>query len=219
VNYHKELIYKQGDLKMRKIIVIQHCQSEHHINNMTGGWTDTPLTELGRNQAELIGLKLKRELGEERYTIYSSDLMRAKQTADIIAKHLKLSVIEDKKLREINTGIAAGKTKDWAREHRNPKTSSEFELDYQEFEGGETWREFYIRVCEGMKSIWDLDKENLIIVTHGCTLSYIIAWWMNFGFDMLGKSFFSAQPGSISILEQNNYKQNVLSLLNDRSHL
>ena len=33
---------------MRKIIVIQHCQSEHHINNMTGGWTDTPLTELGR---------------------------------------------------------------------------------------------------------------------------------------------------------------------------
>jgi hypothetical protein len=25
---------------MRKIIVIQHCQSEHHINNMTGGWTE-----------------------------------------------------------------------------------------------------------------------------------------------------------------------------------
>ena len=69
---------------MRKIIVIQHCQSEHHINNMTGGWTDTPLTELGRNQAELIGLKLKRELGEERYTIYSSDLMRAKQTAELL---------------------------------------------------------------------------------------------------------------------------------------
>ena len=51
---------------------------------MTGGWTDTPLTELGRNQAELIGLKLKRELGEERYTIYSSDLMRAKQTAELL---------------------------------------------------------------------------------------------------------------------------------------
>lgn len=204
---------------MRKIIVIQHCQSEHHINNMTGGWTDTQLTELGRNQAELIGLKLKRELGEERYAIYSSDLMRAKQTADIVANHLNLSVIEERKLREINTGIAAGKTKDWAREHRNPKISNDFDLDYQEFQDGETWRQFYIRVCEGMKSICDLDKGNLIIVTHGCALSYIIAWWMNFEFDMLGKSFFSAQPGSISVLQQNNYKQNVLSLLNDRSHL
>jgi broad specificity phosphatase PhoE len=204
---------------MRKIIVIQHCQSEHHINNMTGGWTDTSLTELGRNQAELIGLKLKRELGEESYTIYSSDLMRAKQTADIVANHLNLTVIEDVNLREINTGIAAGKTKDWAREHRNPKTSNEFDLDYQEFQDVETWRQFYIRVCEGMKRICDLDKGNLIIATHGCTLSYIIAWWMNFELHMLGKAFFSAQPGSISILQENNYKQNVLSLLNDRSHL
>lgn len=206
-------------VEMRKIVVIQHCQSEHHINNMTGGWTDTPLTELGRNQAELIGLKLKKDLEAENYTIYSSDLMRAKQTADIVAKHLNLNVIEEMDLREINTGVAEGKTKDWAREHRNPRLSREFDLDYKEFQDGETWRQFYIRVCEGMKGICDLDKGNIIIVTHGCTLSYIIAWWMKFEFDMLGKAFFSAQPGSISVLQQNNYKQNVLTLLNDRSHL
>ncbi|CAM3657971.1 hypothetical protein MALU111345_16490 [Marinicrinis lubricantis] len=42
---------------MRKIYIIQHCQSEHHINNMSGGWTDAPLTELGREQTELVGLK------------------------------------------------------------------------------------------------------------------------------------------------------------------
>lgn len=70
-----------------------------------------------------------------------------------------------------------------------------------------------------MKRICDLDKGNLIIVTHGCTLSYIIAWWMNFELHMLGKAFFSAKPGSISVLQQNSYKQDVLSLLNDRSHL
>lgn len=204
---------------MRKIVVIQHCQSEHHINNMTGGWTDTPLTELGRNQAELIGLKLKKDLEGESYTLYSSDLMRAKQTADIVAKHLNLNVIEEIDLREINTGVAAGKTKDWAREHRNPRLSKEFYLDYQEFQEGETWRQFYNRVCEGMKRICDLDKGNIIIVTHGCTLSDIIAWWMNFESDMLGKAFFSAQPGSISVLQQNNYNQNVLTLLNDRAHL
>lgn len=204
---------------MRKIVVIQHCQSEHHINNMSGGWTDTSLTELGRNQAELIGLRLKKDLAGDSYTLYSSELLRAKQTAEIIAEHLKLDVIEDIDLREINTGVAAGKTKDWARQHRNPKTSKEFDLDYQEFQDGETWRQFYIRVCKVMKKICQLDKGNLIIVTHGCTLSYIIAWWMNFELDMLGKAFFSAQPGSVSILQQNNYQQNVLTLLNDRSHL
>lgn len=204
---------------MRKIIVIQHCQSEHHINNMIGGWTDTPLTELGRNQAELIGLRLKNELEKESYTIYSSDLMRAKQTADIVANHLNLNVIQDIDLREKNNGIGAGKTRDWAKEHRIPKASNEFDLDYQEFEGGETWRQFYIRVCKCMEKICGLDNGNLIIVTHGCALSYMIAWWMNFEIDMLGKAFFAAQPGSISVLEQNNYNENVLSILNDRSHL
>lgn len=204
---------------MRKIVLIQHCQSEHHINNMTGGWTDTQLTELGRKQAELIGLRLKKDLEGEPYTIYSSDLMRTKQTAEIVAKHLKLNIIEERSLREINTGIAAGKTKDWARKNRNFRISEEFDLDYQEFQGGETWRQFYIRVCEGMKRIWDFEKENLIIVTHGCTLSYIIAWWMNFELHMLEKAIFTAQPGSISMLQENNYKQRVLILLNDRLHL
>ncbi|OBZ09063.1 hypothetical protein A8L34_23250 [Bacillus sp. FJAT-27264] len=99
---------------MRKIYIIQHCQSEHHINNMSGGWTDTPLTELGEKQAEQIGLKLKSELAREEYVLYASDLMRAKQTADIIGKHLELNVIEEAGLREINTGAAIGKTKEWA---------------------------------------------------------------------------------------------------------
>lgn len=40
---------------MRKIILIQHCQSEYHINNLTGGWTDTSLTDLGQKQADLLG--------------------------------------------------------------------------------------------------------------------------------------------------------------------
>ncbi|HJF33229.1 MAG TPA: histidine phosphatase family protein, partial [Sporosarcina psychrophila] len=47
---------------MGNIILIQHCQSAHHINNMSGGWTDTPLTDLGRKQAKLIGDKLKEEI-------------------------------------------------------------------------------------------------------------------------------------------------------------
>ena len=80
---------------MSNIILIQHCQSEHHINNMSGGWTDTPLTELGRKQAELTGEKLKDIVDNNGYALYSSDLLRASQTAEIIGQ-LDLKVIQDK---------------------------------------------------------------------------------------------------------------------------
>ena len=102
---------------MGKIIIVQHCQSEHHINNLSGGWTDTPLTDFGREQANLIGTRLKKETNGEGYVLYSSDLMRAKQTAEIVGSHLDINIIEESGLREINTGIAAGKTKNWVRKN------------------------------------------------------------------------------------------------------
>lgn len=97
---------------------------------MAGGWTDTPLTDLGRKQAKLIGDKLKEEIVDNNEcAFYSSDLLRAAQTAEIIGNQINLKVIENKGLREINTGVATGKTKDWARENRLPRKNSGFDLD------------------------------------------------------------------------------------------
>lgn len=204
---------------MNKIILIQHCQSEHHINNLTGGWTDTPLTDLGRKQANLIGERLKDEISINEYKLFSSDLKRAKQTADIIDSHLNLGVIEELGLREINNGIAAGKTKEWERENQIPIPKDGFDIDHKFFADGETWREFYIRVSECMEKIFSLNNKNLIIVTHGCTLGYIIAWWLRFKPKMLNNAVFSASPASISILTKSKFNQRVLKALNDVSHL
>lgn len=207
---------------MSSVIVIQHCQSEHHINQLSGGWTNTPLTGLGRKLAELVAGKLKKLINGDghEYVLYASDLLRAKQTAEIIGKQLGLVVTVEQDLREINNGVAAGKTKDWARENRNLRTGNVFDIDYQEFQDGETWRQFYHRVCNCMDRIcnWETEK-NLIIVTHGGTLSYIVAWWMNFDPQMLATSYFSASVGSISVLTQNDFRQNVLAVFNDTSHL
>lgn len=97
---------------------------------MTGGWTDTLLTIVGRNQATLVGGRLVEMISNEDYSLYSSDLLRAFQTAEIISDRLNLNVIKDIDLREINTGIAAGKNKEWARENRKPRTTNDFDLDY-----------------------------------------------------------------------------------------
>ena len=67
---------------MKHIITVQHTQSIHHTNGMVGSWTDWDLTELGKTQADHIGQKLKDELAGKNVVMYSSDLKRAKQTAE-----------------------------------------------------------------------------------------------------------------------------------------
>lgn len=71
---------------MKTIITIQHTQSVHHTNGMVGSWTDWDLTELGIEQAKRIGEKLGTELSGKTFVMYSSDLKRAKQTADAVAR-------------------------------------------------------------------------------------------------------------------------------------
>lgn len=67
---------------MKQIITIQHTQSEHYTNGIVGSWTDWELAELGIQQANKIGEKLKEELSGKNFVMYSSDLLRAKQTAE-----------------------------------------------------------------------------------------------------------------------------------------
>lgn len=76
---------------MKTIITIQHPQSVHHTNGMVGSWTDWDLSELGKLQAESIGTKLSEELQGRSFVMYSSDLARAKQTAEIVGKHLNIA--------------------------------------------------------------------------------------------------------------------------------
>ena len=102
---------------MKTIITIQHTQSIHHMNGMVGSWTDWELTELGVNQAKRIGEKLKAELEGREFVMYSSDLLRAKQTADNVGSYLGLTPILRSELRERNLGKCCGKSVQWLREN------------------------------------------------------------------------------------------------------
>ena len=76
---------------MKQIITIQHTQSIHHTNGMVGSWTDWDLSELGIEQAERIGQKLAKQLSGHKIVMYASDLLRAKHTAEIVAKHMGIT--------------------------------------------------------------------------------------------------------------------------------
>jgi broad specificity phosphatase PhoE len=92
------------------VILVRHAQSEHHGKGITGGWTDTPLTDLGRVQASRLADRLRSELEGIPVTLYTSDLLRAAQTARIIGRALGANPIPEPRLREFNNGEAANMT-------------------------------------------------------------------------------------------------------------
>ncbi len=62
---------------MNPIILVRHGQAESNVSNLTGGWSQTALTDLGRHQAQLVAKRLNRELGGVEIASYCSDLKRA----------------------------------------------------------------------------------------------------------------------------------------------
>ena len=102
---------------MKNIITIQHTQSIHHTNGMIGSWTDWDLSYLGKEQAKRLGQNLAVELAGKDYIMYTSNLLRAKHTAAIVAKHLRINPIVTDILRERNLGMAVGKSVQWFRQN------------------------------------------------------------------------------------------------------
>lgn len=155
---------------MKHIITIQHTQSVHHTNGMVGSWTDWDLTELGKQQADNIGRKLGDELAGKDIIMFSSDLKRAQQTADEIARYLGVEPILRKELRERNLGKCCGKSVQWLRENMECLENT---VDDRMFSDGESRRDAWNRLKPFYEEVMASDAENIIIVSHG----YLLSLW------------------------------------------
>lgn len=91
---------------MTTLIVVRHGQSVSNVNGTFTGQMDSPLTELGVLQAQRTAEYLKDRKID---VIYSSDLSRAMQTAEPVARMHGLNIIPDVRLREICGGDWEGK--------------------------------------------------------------------------------------------------------------
>lgn len=87
------------------IYIVRHGESEANAKGILQGQKDYPLTPKGEEQALIISNELK---GINFDAIFSSDLLRAKRTAEIIAVERKLAVNTTKMLRERNYGRLEG---------------------------------------------------------------------------------------------------------------
>ncbi len=205
---------------MKDLFIITHTESVHHVENKVGGWYDTDLTARGMRDAEVIAESLATLIGQREIEIYSSDLRRASQTAAMIARRFGLPVTETADLREISYGVAGGQPQEWLDARYSPAPDDN-RLDYDcGIEGAETRRDVAIRVFPCVNAIVDRPCETQIIVTHGFTLSLVIATWMKIPIDACGFIHFPAKSGSITHLRQDDFFRNRAVMgLADMSHL
>lgn len=201
---------------MRHIITIQHTQSLHHTNGMVGSWTDWDLSDLGKIQANKIGIKLEDELKGKKYIMYSSDLLRASHTAEIVAKYLNITPIITEELRERNLGIAVGKSVQWLRENIECQEKT---VDDKMFHDAESRRDVWNRLIVFYKKIIEYEHENIIIVSHGDTLSIFNAMWLGLDIEMLNKCDLLGMAGGISFMNENQDGKHIIRRLSDMSYL
>ena len=100
-------------MPVTKLYLIRHGQSDGNAEGRFGGHGPTPLSELGRKQAEATAKLLKKE-GVN--AIYSSDLHRALQTAEPLSELTGIPVIQTSAFRERNVGVLEGLTFDESKE-------------------------------------------------------------------------------------------------------
>lgn len=201
---------------MKKIITIQHTESIHHTNGMVGSWTDWDLSEAGIKQAHNIGKKLSKELGKEKYIMYTSDLKRASQTADIVSSYLNIKLVVRPILRERNLGSAVGKSVEWVKENALP---FKFDIDHKFLEDVESIREQWEKVVVFYNEILESKDKNIIIVSHGGTLSLFNSMWLNLSVEDLNSINIHGKAGGVSIFIENSEGIHFVKCISDMSYI
>ena len=149
-----------------RIIAIRHGETEWNAAGREQGQLDSPLTARGVKQASAIAERLKRY----RFAaLYSSDLGRALQTAEIVAQATGAGIAVDPGLRERNTGIFQGMTKAEMAE-RHPREYAAYSGDPYGYKipGGESGQQRSERSVRVFNALADRHAEDtIVVITHG----------------------------------------------------
>ena len=141
-----------------RVWLIRHGESETNRDGLWTGWLDIALSERGREDAEKAGELLSKTKFDK---IYSSDLLRAKTTAEIAIPNCEYET--DPALREINVGNISGKPWGVVMDEQNRPMNRD---GYKIF-GGESNDEFRTRVSGFMNKLEKMEYENVAIFSHG----------------------------------------------------
>lgn len=200
-------------MTFQKVFLVRHGETDYNLSGRWQGSLDIPLNAMGREQADCVAQALQ---GESIQRIYASDLSRALETAQIIAKSTHVESIEtDSRLKEISVGVFQGLTRQQIIETYPLEFSYWQHDDDYAVPNGESRIALRARVREFWQEVIEPNTtDNLVLVSHGGT----IRWLLNVLFSpevMLGRHI---ENTSISLLERRAAGWDVVKI-GDITHL
>jgi len=173
---------KQERIKSKKnyctIYILRHGETEWNVKKIIQGHTDSALTKEGKKQAKQAAKRLRHIKFN---AIFSSDLIRAKHTAEIVAIEHKLAVTTHKALRERNFGKFEGKHVSKLGEELKDLLDKLNKLGYQakysyKFPHGiETIESAVTRFITLLREIAvAYPKKTVLVVTHGGLMRHFL---------------------------------------------
>lgn len=168
---------EKGMRKMVKFVIVRHGFSKGNKEKRFSGQLDLPLDNAGLKQAESIAKYVCQNFNID--AIYSSDLIRAYDTAKPCADALGLEISTLKELREVNVGALTGvlieevkvRFKEAFENYRqNPGTA--------QFPEGESYGDMLKRALSAVEKIAaENDGKTVLIATHGGVIRSLMAHW------------------------------------------
>ncbi len=153
-------------MKETEIILIRHGETEWNSQKRMQGHSNSDLSLVGQAQIQALGQWMKNVPFD---LIYSSDSLRAKQTAEAITQFSGHELQFDQRLREKNLGVFEGLTSEEARE-RHPEVFRLFKTAGSTYviDEGESTQQLQDRALEIVNEIRiKHPEERVLLVTHG----------------------------------------------------
>ncbi len=158
--------------KIMDIYLVRHGQTEWNVEERLQGWSDSPLTPLGRAKAEALSKELALKAPGK---IYTSDLGRALTTAEILRGDLKIPILKRSELRELALGPWEGHCFHEVKASDAEKMKVYFnEPQNHHLEGIEDYHDLMVRIHKFMDELKTLEEESVVVVAHGVSIAAIV---------------------------------------------
>lgn len=159
-------------MPVTKLFLVRHGQSAGNAEGRFGGHSPTPLSDLGVRQAEMTAKALAKE---KIHAIYSSDLHRAVQTAEPLAKLLDLPIISTPAFRERKVGVLEGLTFEESKAaHPKDYYALVNRNIHHVITNGESYRQLLRRATKELHEVLRTHHgENVVIFSHTGAICYL----------------------------------------------